>query len=103
MEDQKTIIYDFLAQFEDFTTEDKENGYANVYRPSWHPHPLQFWFNPPYDTKGISEPTISNTIVLTRDGKIMVQDVYTDLYFNLDDCLGGTIDNFLYAIKENHR
>ena len=68
MEDSKQIIYNFLEQFEDFTQEDRENGYVKVYRPSWHPFPVQFWFNPPYNENGKSTPTPSKTIVLTNEG-----------------------------------
>ena len=101
MEDKKTIIYDFLDHYEDFSKNDVENQYAKVYRPGWHPKPLQFWFNPPLDSEGISEPTISNAIILTNNGEIMVEDVYTGLFFNLDECLGDSIDNFVFAIKQN--
>ena len=103
MEDSKTIIYDFLDHYEDFSKDDIENQYAKVYRPSWHPHPIQFWFNPPFDSEGTSNPTISNTITLTNDGEIMVEDVYTGLSFNLDECLGDSIDNFVLAIKQRHQ
>ena len=41
MEDAKSIIYDFIGQYTDFVETDKESGYANVYRPSWHISPLQ--------------------------------------------------------------
>ena len=102
MEDNKAIIYDFLNQFEDFTQKDKENGYKNVYRPSWHPSPLQFWFNPPFDENGESFPTLSRTIILLNSGKIMVEDVYSGLLFDLDPCLGDSIENFIFSIN-NHR
>ena len=103
MEDQKEIIYNFISQYEDFTQEDRESGYVKVYRPGWHPHPLQFWFNPPFGEDGKSTPTLSNTVILLNDGKIMVEDVYTGLSYILDDCLGDSIDNFILSIREHHR
>jgi hypothetical protein len=101
MENQKEIIYEFLNQFEDFTREDRESGYAKVYRPGWHPHPLQFWFNPPFGEDGKSTPTLSNAVILLSDGKIMVEDVYTGLSYDLDMCLGTSIQNFIQAITDN--
>lgn len=103
MEDNKAIIYDFLNQFEDFTREDRESGYVKVYRPNWHPHPLQFWFNPPFGEDGKSTPTLSNTVILLDDGKIMVEDVYTGLSYSLDDCLGYSVQNFIQSITERSR
>lgn len=100
MEDDKKIIYDFLDRYEDFAQTDTQNGYAKVYRPSWHPQPLQFWFNPPYDNRGISYPTLSNAIILKNDGEIMVEDVYSGLFYNLEECLGDSVANFAYSIRE---
>lgn len=99
MEDDRTIILNFLNQYEDFTQSDRENGYAKVYRPGWHPQPLQFWFNPPYDEDGESFPTLSGTIILLTDGKIMVENAQTGLSFDLDDCLGDSIGNFVFSIR----
>ena len=99
MEDNKTIIYDFLNKFEDFTREDRESGYVKVYRPSWHISPLQFWFNPPFDEGGESFPTLSGTIILLNDGEIMVEDVRTKMLYNLDVCLGDSIQNFTFSIN----
>ena len=100
MEDNKKIIYDFLNQFEDFSDLDRQNGYAKVYRPGWHPQPLQFWFNPPFDETGESFPTLSGTIILLNDGEIIVQNAKTGLFFNLDECLGDSIENFVFSINE---
>lgn len=101
MESEKNIIYNFLEQFEDFTQSDIENGYKNVYRPGWHPSPLQFWFNPPFDKNGKSFPTLSGTIVLLNDGKIMVENAKNGLSFNLDECLGDSVENFIASIQKN--
>ena len=97
--DKKAIIYKFLDNFEDFTKEDIAAGYRKVYRPGWHPHPIQFWFNPPFNEEGTSTPTLSNAVTLTSDGKIMVEDVYTGLSYNLDECLGDSIENFILSIS----
>lgn len=102
MEDIKSIIYDFLGQYTDFDQSDRESGYANVYKPAWHINPIQFWFNPPFDEGGESFPTLSGTIVLLNDGEIMVEDVRTKILYNLDDCLGDSIQNFAFSIN-NHR
>ena len=99
MEDDRTIIYEFLSQFEDFTQSDRESGYKNVYRPSWHIEPFQFWFNPPFDETGKSEPTLSGIIYLTEDGRIIVQNARNSLFYNLDDCIGDTEMNFIEAIN----
>ena len=77
MADSKTIIYDFLDRYEDFSKDDIENQYAKVYRPGWHPHPMQFWFNPPFE------------------------NAKTGLFFNLDECLGDSIENFVFSIQRN--
>ena len=101
MEDIKTVIYDFLDRYEDFSKDDIENQYTKVYRPGWHPHPMQFWFNPPFDKNGESFPTLSGTIVLLNDGEIMVENAKTGLFFNLDECLGDSIENFVFSIQRN--
>ena len=103
MGENREIIYEFLEQFEDFSRTDIESGYKNVYRPGWHPNPVQFWFNPPFDESGESVPTLSNAIFLLEDGAIMVQDVYSKLSYNLDDCLGETEANFIEAISNYSR
>jgi outer membrane protein assembly factor BamB len=100
MEDDRTIILNFLNQYEDFTSGDRESGYSKVYRPSWHPWPVQFWFNPPFDEKGKSAPTPSNTVAMTPDGKIVVEDFRTGVFYNLDECLGHSIENFAIAIED---
>lgn len=101
MEDIKSIIYDFIGQYTDFVETDKESGYENVYRPSWHISPLQFWFNPPFDESGESFPTLSGTIYLLNDGEIMVEDVRTKMLYNIDDCLGDSIQNFVFSINNS--
>ena len=103
MEDDKRIVYEFLEQFEDFTQSDRENGYKKVYRPALHPYPVQFWFNPPFDETGKSKPSPSATIILTNDGKIMVESLRTGTFFNLDECLGHSLGNFLIAIEDYYR
>ena len=99
MEYDKSTIYNFLEQFEDFTPEDRESGYKNVYRPGWHMHPFQFWFNPPFDNSGKSIPTLSGTISLLDNGNIMIEDARNKLIYNLDDCLGDTIESFILSIE----
>lgn len=101
MEDDRRIIYEFLNQFEDFTQSDIESGYLNVYRPGWHPYPMQFWFNPPYGADGKSVPTLSNAIFLLENGSIMVEDVHSHLAYNLDECLGDSESNLVEAVR-NH-
>ena len=96
----KTAIYDFMESFEDFLPSDEEGGYEKVYRPGWHMEPMQFWFNPPYDENGVSLPSLSGTIILLADGKIMVESTRNGLFYNLDECLGDSIGNFLYALSK---
>lgn len=103
MEDTKKTILKFLNQFEDFSNEDMAKGYVNVYRPSWHPFPVQFWFYPPFNENDESEPTLSNTVILLENGTIMVEDVYTGLSYDLNDCLNESPENFAYSIKEYYR
>ena len=99
MEDDRTIIYEFLEQFEDFAQSDTESGYKNVYRPSWHENPFQFWFNPPFDDSGKSEPTLSGTVILLEDDSIMVENMKDHLFYNLDDCVGDSEKSFILSIK----
>ena len=99
MEDDRTIIYNFLSQYGDFTPSDRESGYENVYRPSWHIEPFQFWFNPPFDETGKSEPTLSGTIYLRGDGSILVENAKNNLFYNLDECLGESIRSFALSIR----
>lgn len=100
MEDDRRTIYEFLERFEDFTSSDRESGYRKVYRPGWHPRPVQFWFNPPFGESRKSSPTASNTVVLTNDGKILVEDIRTGTLYNLDECLGHSIENFAIVIED---
>ena len=99
MEDDRTTILNFLNQYEDFTQSDKESGYKNVYRPSWHPNPMQFWFNPPFDETGKSNPTLSGDIILLEDGTIMVENMRDRLFYNLGECLGDSLLSFALTIK----
>lgn len=101
MEDDRRTIYEFLEQFEDFTQADRESGYRKVYRPGWHPRPVQFWFNPPFNKNGKSFPTLSGTIVLLNDGKIIVENAKNGLFYNLDECLGNVVENFVLSIQNN--
>lgn len=103
MDQDKTIIYDFLNQFEDFTQGDRENGYLKVYRPERHPIPVQFWFNPPYDETNTSMPVPSSAMILKNNGEIMVQNLYTGLFFSLDDCLGPSIQNLVNSIRNYYQ
>lgn len=104
MEDNRTIILNFLNQYEDFTQSDKESGYVKVYRPERHPVAMQFWFNPPFlENSKTSMPVPSSTLILTSDGKIMVENLYTGLFFNLDDCLGSSISNCVNSIENYYR
>ena len=104
MEDDRTIILNFLNQYEDFTQSDKESGYVKVYRPERHPVAMQFWFNPPFsESSKTSMPVPSSTLILTSDGKIMVENLYTGLFFNLDDCLGSSISNCINSIENYYR
>ena len=102
MELNKSVIYDFLTQYEDFTPADKESGYKNAYRPSWHIEPFQFWFNPPFDETGKSEPTLSGTIYLCEDGAVMVENARNNLFYNLDECLGDSIKSFILSIRNRN-
>lgn len=93
------IIYDFFSQFEDFTQSDIESDYANVYRPSWHENPFQFWFNPPFDETGKSNPTLSGAIILLKDGTVMVENVRDHLFYNLNECVGESIRSLVLSIQ----
>ena len=95
----KSMIYSFLQKSNDFTQSDIESNYRNVYRPGWHERPFQFWFNPPYSENGISVPVLSGTIVLLDDGKIMVESMRDNLFYDLDNCLGDSIRNFIYSLQ----
>lgn len=99
MDNDRTMIYDFLGQFEDFTQTDVESGYKNVYRPSWHEKPFQFWFNPPFDDSGKSNPVLSGAIILLEDGSIMVENMRDHLFYNIDDCLGDSLTSFILSIR----
>ena len=99
MDNDKTVIYEFLEQFEDFTQSDKESGYKNVYRPSWHENPFQFWFNPPFDETGKSNPTLSGAIILLDDGTVLVENIRDHLFYNINECVGDSIRSFILSIQ----
>lgn len=99
MEDDSTVIYNFLSQYEDFTQSDIESGYKNVYRPSWHENPFQFWFNPPFDETGKSNPTLSGVIVLKEDGTVMIENIRDHLFYRLEDCIGDSKLSLILSIK----
>lgn len=101
MGEDRTMIYEFLEQFEDFTQSDKESGYKNVYRPSWHENPFQFWFNPPFDETGKSNPTLSGAIILLDNGTVMVENIRDHLFYNINECVGDSIRSFILSIQ-NH-
>lgn len=101
MDNDKTVIYEFLEQFEDFTQSDKESGYKNVYRPSWHENPFQFWFNPPFDETGKSNPTLSGAIILLDDGTVLVENIRDHLFYDINECVGDSIRSFILSIQ-NH-
>jgi hypothetical protein len=98
MDNDKTVIYEFLEHFEDFTQSDVESGYKNVYRPSWHENPFQFWFNPPFDETGKSNPTLSGAIILLDDGTVMVENIRDHLFYNLDECVGDSVKSLVLSI-----
>lgn len=98
MDNDKTVIYEFLEHFEDFTQSDVESGYKNVYRPSWHENPFQFWFNPPFDETGKSNPTLSGAIILLDDGTVMVENMRDHLFYNLDECVGDSVKSLVLSI-----
>lgn len=100
MQDDKKIIYEFLEQFEDFTQADRESGYKNVYRPSWHENPFQFWFNPPFDESGKSQPTLSGAIALLEDGTVMIENVRDHFFYDLNDCVGDSELSLILSIKD---
>ena len=99
IQQDKSIIYQFMENYSDFSDSDIENGYERVYRPGWHTEPFQFWFNPPYDENGYSVPVLSGTIILLNDGKIMVESMRDNLFYDLDACLGNSVGEFIFSIQ----
>lgn len=91
----KTIA-DFVAAHNDLPS---ENDFK-MYRPSWHPYPMSFWFNPPIDEdEEESFPCVSGEIILVDDRIVVVEDYNSGEYYLLDDCLGHSIENAVHAIK----
>lgn len=91
------IVREFVSKHDDFGL-DGNQRYKAVYRPSWHPEPVCFWFNPPFNEKGESRPRVSNTLILTKTGRVLVEDERDGELYDILDCLGGTLDNVVYAI-----
>lgn len=91
------IVREFVSKHDDFGL-DGNQQYKAVYRPSWHPEPVCFWFNPPFNEKGESRPRVSNTLILTKTGRVLVEDERDGELYDILDCLGGTLDNVVYAI-----
>jgi hypothetical protein len=91
------IVREFVSKHDDFGL-DGNQRYKAVYRPSWHPEPVCFWFNPPFNEKGESRPRVSNTLILTKTGRVLVEDERNGELYDILDCLGGTLDNVVYAI-----
>lgn len=96
------IIQNFIAQYSDFGSYSNEQ-YKAVYRPSWHPEPVSFWFNPPFDSKGVSRPSVSGILCLAQDGTVYVENYNTGEFFDLSKCMGGTMENAIYAIQLNNQ
>ena len=91
------IVREFVSKHNDFGL-DGNQRYKAVYRPSWHPEPVCFWFNPPFNEKGESRPRVSNTLILTKTGRVLVEDERDGELYDILECLGGTLDNVVYAI-----
>ena len=92
------MIQNFITQYNDFGSYSNEQ-YKAVYRPSWHPEPISFWFNPPFDEDGESNPSPSGTLILCYDGSILIENYDNGQYYKLNECLGDTILNAVYAIN----
>ena len=60
---------------------------------------MRFWFNPPYGKRGTSYPRESDKLVLTKSGKILVEDHSDGRFYNILDCVGDTLENAVYAIE----
>lgn len=91
------IVREFVSNYNDFGSYDNQQ-YKAVYRPCWHPEPVSFWFNPPFDENGVSHPRVSGTLILTKTDKILVEDNNDGEIYDILDCLGDTLLNASYAI-----
>lgn len=95
------IVRDFVSKHQDFWA-DFEDCDA-VYRPFFHAgdgeEVMRFWFNPPYGKRGTSYPRESDKLVLTKSGKILVEDHSDGRFYNILDCVGDTLENAVYAIE----
>lgn len=91
------IVREFVSKHDDFGL-DGNQRYKAVYRPSWHPEPVCFWFNPPFNEKGESRPRVSNTLILTKTGRVLVEENRDGEMYDILDCLGDTLLNAAYAI-----
>jgi TPR repeat protein len=96
----KTIA-DFVAAHNDLPSGDD----YKIYKPSWHPCSVSFWFNPPIaEDEEESFPCVSGEIILVDDRIVVVEDYNSGEYYLLDECLGYSIENAVHAIetyKEN--
>lgn len=90
------FIRNFISRYSDFGD---INGYRAVYRPTWHPSPVSFWFNPPFDENGESNPSPSGILLLSENGSIFVENFDNGEFYNIEQCLGDTIENAVYAIQ----
>lgn len=89
------IIADFVIAHNDLN---QAVGYK-VYKPTWHPKSMSFWFNPPIqEDEEESYPCVSGELVLVDEGIIVVEDYRSGQYYLLDECLGSSIENAVYAI-----
>lgn len=91
------IVREFVSKYDDFGSYNNLQ-YKAVYRPSSHPEPVSFWFNPPFDENGESCPRVSNTLILTKTGRVLVEENRDGEMYDILDCLGDTLLNAAYAI-----
>lgn len=78
---------------------DATGYYAAVYNPTFHPIPMSFWFNPPFDENGESAPSPSGMICVDRNGNVFVENFDDGVIYNITQCLGDTLENAVYAIQ----
>ena len=98
---QFNVVRDFVSKHQDFWA-DFEDCDA-VYRPFFHAgdgeEVMRFWFNPPLNGQDESYPCESDKIVLTKSGKILVEDHGDGRFYNILDCVGDTLENAVCAIE----
>lgn len=91
------IIADFIIAHDD----SGQKGDYKIYKPTWHPRPMSFWFNPPIpEDEDESHPCVSGDLVLVDEGIIVVEDYNSGQYHLLDECLGNSIETAVYAIQK---